>query len=167
MPLSRRSARGRRRVPTGAPFIITSMLDMFTILLVFLLNFLDPANSFDPEVALPMAAVDAVAADGTVLTVTPDRVVLDGQEVLRLVHGQLPDGLVRTERRIDALYERLGAAARARDVSAGTASGSASNLPLSVHCDRSVPFSVLGELLYTAGQAGFGPFRFVVISAAG
>ncbi len=157
----------RPRVPVSAPFMITSMLDMFTIILVFLLNFLDPANESDADIALPEAAVDVAVGEGTVLTVTRDRVLVDGVEVLRLVDGRLPSDTPRTGRRIDLVHERLAAAANAAAVSGKKAEGEAANAALAVHCDRAVPFSVLGELLYTAGQAGFGQFRFVVISDAG
>lgn len=155
------------RVPTSAPYMITSMLDMFTIILVFLLNFLDPANETDASIALPEAAAETAVGEGVILTVTKQAVLVDGQAVLPLVDGRIPAGTVRTGRRIDALHERLVIAAPKRSVSAGTAEDEAANAALAVHCDRAVPFSVLGELLYTAGQAGFGQFRFVVISDAG
>lgn len=165
-------ARGRLgsrkpRVSTHAGFMITSMMDMFTIILVFLLNFLDPATASEDEVSLPEAAVDQSVGEGTVLTVTRERVLVDGDEVLRLVDGGLPAGTPRTGRRIDALHERLGRAATASAVSSKRGEQEAANAALAVHCDRAVPFSLLGELLYTAGQAGFGDFRFVVISDPG
>lgn len=159
--------RSRRRIPTNPPFTITSMLDMFTIILVFLLNFLDPANESDDTVALPESSAEATVGEGTVLTVTREFVAVDGAEVLRLVDGQLAPGTPRTGRSIDALEERLAEAARTFTVSGTTGEGEAANAALAVHCDRAVPFSLLGELLYTAGRAGFGQFRFVVISDPG
>jgi hypothetical protein len=147
--------------------MITSMLDMFTIVLVFLLNFLDPSNESDSEVVLPQAAVDAKVAGGTVLTVSKNRVLVDGEEVFSLSDGRLPVGLARTGRDIDALHERLAAAASKSSSGRDNTEGSSGNAALAVHCDRTVPFFVLGELLYTAGQAGYGQFRFVVITDPG
>lgn len=157
----------RPRVPMNPSFQITSMLDMFTIILVFLLNFLDPAAEASADLTLPEAKVEADVGEGTVLTVTRDRVLVNGKEVLQLEDGRLPAVVERTGRRIDALHRRLEEAGAALAVSRTTAEPEASNAALAVHCDRAVPFSVLGELLYTAGQAGFGQFRFVVISDAG
>lgn len=147
--------------------MITSMMDMFTIILVFLLSLLDPANETNDEIALPSASVEQAVEAGVVLLVTPQRVAVDGQEVLQLVDGALVPGVARTGRRIDALHGRLVEAANRARVSGEQDQQEASNPVLSVQCDRAVPFSVLGELLYTAGQAGFGQFRFVVINDAG
>lgn len=159
---------GRKaRIPTSAPFMLTSMMDMFTIILVFLLNLLDPANESDQEVSLPSANVEQTVEAGVVLTVTPDRVSVDGVEVLRLANGALLPGTVRSGRSVDALHERLVEAGRALEVRGKQAQQGAANPVLSVQCDREVPFSVLGELLYTAGHAGFGQFRFVVINDSG
>lgn len=157
----------RPRVPMNPSFQITSMLDMFTIILVFLLNFLDPAAEAGADLTLPQAKAEADVGEGTILTVTRDRVLVNGKEVLKLEDGRLPAGVERTGRRIDALHRRLEEAGAALAVRATTSEPGASNAALAVHCDRAVPFSVLGELLYTAGQAGFGQFRFVVISDAG
>jgi hypothetical protein len=144
---------------------ITSMLDMFTIILVFLLNFLDPANETDPEIALPVAGVSDPAGEGVpVLTVTRTHVRLQGQPLFPLEGGRLPADLQRDGRRIRALYDGLSGLPRA--VPNGDEDTS-TNAALSVHCDRAVPFSLLGELLYTAGAAGYTDFRFVVISDAG
>lgn len=162
----RLSAR-KGRIPTASPFMLTSMMDMFTIILVFLLNLLDPANESDQEVVLPSAKVEQTVEEGVILTVTPARVSVDGVEVLRLAEGTLPAGTARTGRSVDALLERLVEAGNTKQVSGKQGQQDASNPVLSVQCDRAVPFSVLGELLYTAGQAGFGQFRFVVINDPG
>ena len=143
------------------------MMDMFTIILVFLLNFLDPTNPPSGEVLLPSGrSVEGVDA-GVLLTVTPERILVAGEEVMRLEAGALPAGAARTGGRLDRLYERLAEAGEARAALDSQQKDSASNAVLVVQCDRTVPFSLLGELLYTAGQAGFGQFRFVVISTPG
>ncbi len=143
------------------------MMDMFTIILVFLLNFLDPASTPSADLLLPSGrSVQGVDA-GVLLTVTPERILVSGEEVMRLEGGALPADASRTAGRLDHLYERLADAGRARAAMNPQQKDSASNAVLVVQCDRSVPFSVLGELLYTAGQAGFGQFRFVVISTPG
>jgi biopolymer transport protein ExbD len=164
-----RGARRTRlaRVPMVAGFNVTSMMDMFTIILVFLLNFLDPSTEVTGELSLPAARTEQVVDRGVRLTVTKERVLVEGQEVLQLDAGALPAGVARLGRRIDPVFERLAAAAAALPKAPGSSEQDASNAVLLVQCDRAVPFSVLGELLYTAGQAGYGQFRFVVISQPG
>jgi biopolymer transport protein ExbD len=38
---------------------------------------------------------------------------------------------------------------------------------LLLQCDRELPFELIREVMYTAGQAQFGEFKFVVIKANG
>jgi biopolymer transport protein ExbD len=154
-------------VPAYSSFILTSMTDMFTMILIFLLTFVDPTTQNADGVTLPAGTSQQAPEKGVSLTVTPDKVLVEGREVLQLEAGALPSGTARTGRRIDAVYERLAAAASALPASPGPPEQGGSNAVLLVAADRGVPFSVLGELLYTAGQAGFGQFRFVVISTPG
>lgn len=173
-----RSDRHRRRLSATPMINVTSMMDMFTIILVFLLNFLDPASDVAAGMELPLSSATDVAPEGTTMTVTKEAVKVNGQDVLALVTqaGQpaLPPGLDRTGRRIETLYDRLAVEVGAFPgvVVTGPGAGqpaekSGSDAVLRVECDRGVPFSVLGDVLYTAGQAGFEQFRFVVISEAG
>lgn len=152
---------------------VTSMMDMFTIILVFLLNFLDPAASPSDDLQLPASATDAPATEGRTLTVGPKGIQVDGDVVIPLVPGArglaLPDGTAQEGRTIVALYERLSALApiQAGPSSEAVLEKAASDAALRIECDRGVPFSLLGDVLFTAGQAGFDQFRFVVIDEAG
>ena len=154
--------RHRRRVPATPMVAITSMMDMFTIILVFLLNFLDPAATVPGDLALPKARTIEPIEGELVLMVTRESVRIGGVDVVDLVAvGGAPavsSAEGRSGRRIDRLYDALTAK---RDESKGQTG------TLVVQCDRGVPFSVVGDVLYTAGQAGFGQFRFVVISDPG
>jgi len=38
---------------------------------------------------------------------------------------------------------------------------------LLLQCDKDIPFSLLREVMYTAGQAQFGEFKFVVFKSEG
>jgi biopolymer transport protein ExbD len=145
------------------PFLITSMLDMFTIILLFLLNFLDPSAT-DTGVELPHAAVQTPTAGSVVLTVATDRVAVDGVDVSAVANGRLSGDADGAEAAHARVRERLAAAAnRARKPGEGTELG-AGNAVLSVQADRAVPYRLLAELLSDAREAGFGQFRFVVVT---
>lgn len=165
--------RVRRRVPPTPMVAVTSMMDMFTIILVFLLNFLDPAASPSDDLQLPASTTDAPATEGRTLTVGPKGIQVEGDVLIPLVAGvgglALPEGTSREGRTIVPLYERLSALApiEAAPSSEGGPEKTASDAALRIECDRGVPFSLLGDVLFTAGQAGFDQFRFVVIDEAG
>lgn len=144
--------RGKRRVETAASLSITSMMDMFTIILVFLLVFFDPEAQPDPEFQLPSSVATQEVAEGTTLRVKRDAVEVNGQTVLPMVDGDLGSA-TRDGRRVVAVH---GALESARAQATG-------ELPLLVECDQAVPWSTLGDLLATASGAGFQSYRFVVL----
>ncbi|MBM4390148.1 MAG: biopolymer transporter ExbD [Deltaproteobacteria bacterium] len=135
---------------------ITSMMDMFTIILVFLLVFFEPEARPDPEFQLPSSVATQQAADGTTLRVRRDAIEVNGSPVLPLVDGDLGNA-ARDGRRVLAV---LGALEAARAQVPG------GELPLMVECDQAVPWSTLGDLLATAADAGFQSYRFVVLGGA-
>jgi biopolymer transport protein ExbD len=150
---------------------MTSMMDMFTLILVFLLNFLDPDAAPETDVALPTTRSTAPVGTGPTLTVTPQDIRVGDERVVTLDSSggapALPASVPRTGRRIDVLYERLQRAAESSTPATVTPvkdeKGGSEPL-LVVQCDKGVPFSLLGDVLYTAGQAGFGQFRFAAVS---
>lgn len=131
--------------------MITSMLDMFTIILVFLLNFLDPSTDALQEVELPSVPGAAEIEVGTVLTLSQEGVFVDGDQVLAL-NGALPAGAA-----LDPLRARLQARRAAEP--------DARNPSLLVQCDRRTPYTSVAAILDVAEDAGFGGFRFVVLDA--
>jgi biopolymer transport protein ExbD len=167
--VSLRAKKKLKRVPATPMIAVTSMMDMFTIILVFLLNFLDPRQDVTADVALPTATSTEAVEEGPTLTVTPEAVRFGGADVFRLdrVDGAvvLPADLPREGRLIVPLRDRLQEGAALLVTAAGEKPPD--QLLLRVACDRGVPFSVLGDVLYTASQAGFDQFRFVVIREAG
>lgn len=148
------STRGAR-VPTNAPFMITSMLDMFTIILVFLLNFLDPATDALQQVDLPSVEGAAELEAGTVVTLTSSDLYVGGDRILALVGGALP----AAEGALEPVRARLEAL-RAEAARSGEDATRAATLV--VQCDRDVPYASVSAVMATAEDAGFGAFRFVV-----
>lgn len=136
---------------------ITSMLDMFTILLVFLLNFLDPSRPPDED-ALRLAPSSATApvVPGPTIIVTPDGIRVGERRVASLDPGaSLPSDDGRTLDEVQRALEALQPDADAKDAT------------LVVQVDRSVPYGVVAALLVRARSAGFDGFRFVVLHESG
>lgn len=148
----------RRRFGDTSTLMLTSMTDMFTLILTFLLNFVDPNMSDDSMVHLPTAPVSEAAESALTLTITTESLMVGGQSLLVLVGGQIPE-----EAREGRLVLPLEAALKA--ASQTLPAGDEAPV-LRVECDKSTPYRVLSDALYTAGQAGFGRFKFVVINGS-
>ncbi len=136
---------------------VTSMLDVFTILLVFLLNFIDPAAGADDlELArAPQAEPARLAAQ---LTIGVGRVSFAGARIAELPASGPVDAptLAAIRRALEAA--RTASAGAAPDVGDGA---------LVVEVDRRVPYGRVVAVLRAAEAAGFVDFRFVVLPGSG
>ena len=112
------------------------------------------------------------------VVVSRKEILVDAVPVLRL--ERVPDEKTGEEtiaipddekkgQMVSRLYDRLlEKAETAKDL--GARSGSEEHDftgQILLQCDRRLPFSVIREVMYTAGQAQFGEFRFVVIKGSG
>jgi len=166
-----------RRASASAELSITSMMDMMTIILVFLLkNFSANDVSVAPssQLQLPSSTTQKPPKLAVNLVIAKNQIVVDGVSVLDLTEvpdeenpGQSMVAVPEDEERgqvITKLYDRLLEKAEAAKTLAEQ-SGSEEHAfkgQILIQCDKELPFSVLREVMYTAGQAQFGEFKFVV-----
>lgn len=166
-----------RRPKDQAGLNITSMMDMMTIILVFLLKSYSTSDvSVAPSdmLQLPSSTAKKPPELAVNLVVARDKIVVDGVPVLNLTTipdednpGQYLAAVPEDEKKgqsIDKLYQRLldkAEAAKALAEQTGSADHAFKGRVL-IQCDRELPFAVLREVMYTAGQAQFGEFKFVV-----
>jgi biopolymer transport protein ExbD len=127
---------------------LAPMVDMMTLLLVFLLRtYSHEAAPQPPDGRIELAGT--VSEDprkpGTVVIVSKDAVYVDGHRTVAIAYLP-PDLLVRE------VYDPLLAARNKRR--------------LEVHADRAVPFGVLKRVLHTARAAGFEEISLVAANAA-
>lgn len=141
-----------RRVQAATDLTITSMVDMFTMILTFLLNFVDPSMGQEGLLSLPSARATAPAAEGVLVQVSTEDIRVEGQPVARLAAGSRAPAadVARDGAVILPLAEALRGLGRGDEV------------PLVLECDRRVPFSLVGDVLQSARSAGFTHYRFVV-----
>lgn len=149
---ARRLRRSQRRLPLNPYLQITSMTDMFTLILAFLLTFYDPNVVDAPSLVLPAVPVTSDEKRGPRVEVRSDAIVVDGVVVAQLDgHGGLGSGVERDADGIRAVREAL--ASRAEE-----------DATLLVACDKTAPYGIVGEVLVSARAAGFDDYRFVVES---
>ena len=147
----RKTRRLQRRVPLRVELQITSMMDMFTIILVFLLTFFDPGQADTSVLVLPTVAASGAEKPGIRIEIRKDAIAVDGVEVVTLDgNGGLEDSTERIGRVLLAVEQSL--------------EGEANDGGLGVAIDRSVPYAVVADVLASANAAGFNDYRFVVES---
>lgn len=167
----------KRRNSTKSDLNITSMMDMMTIILVFLLKSYSTSDiSVAPsgDLKLPNSTSQKAPELAVNLVVAQSQIVVDGVPVLNMSSvpdeenpGQQLTAVPEDEKRgqvITKLYDRLLEKAEAAKA-LGERSGSAEHEfkgRILMQVDAGMPFSVVREVMYTAGQAQFGEFRFVV-----
>lgn len=148
----------RKRNELDHGLIITSMVDMFTLVLLFLLVFYDPSYGGDASMELPHASIEHAVEKGPSVRVTPEAVTVEGKSVLRLANGLVGADVARSGPAVVPVVEALTA------LKSTNAPPSVDAEPvLLVECDRRVAWSVLRAVLDSASQAGYPRYRFVVL----
>ena len=153
-PRAIRQAR-RRRGGEEVKLNITSMMDMFTIILVFLIkNFstegamVTPANNL----MLPRSTVETRAKEA--LSVKVSRETITVENTLALDREGFAALLQQKEFMIQPLYEVL---AKYSDEGRKAAEmfGKPFSGEISIQGDVEIPYQVLTRVMYTCGQAGY------------
>ena len=148
--------RRRRRIEGNFLLSFTSMTDMFTNVLLFLLFFVNPAAVEDSNFSLPKSEASTAVAPGPRVRVARDGVAVEQTKVLPLVNGNWPSAPTAEQR--TSLVKSL-AGLRA------TLPADTKEAAILVECDETVAWSVLGPVLESAEKAGFGAYRLVVLGS--
>lgn len=170
-----------RRQGAEGGLTITSMMDMMTIILCFLLKSYqttDVTIESSSDLQIPTSSALAPIKKVVQLVVTKSRILVDGEHIVDLEQKADDDGnmvshVADTDKKgqlIDELYNRLlEAAEQAKENGElfGGIEDAQFKGQIMLQCDHALPFSVIREVMYTAGQAQFGEFKFVVIKASG
>ncbi len=166
-----------RRGGADGELNITSMMDMMTIILVFLLksySTTDISVAPSEDLQIPVSTSQKPPKVAVNVVVSRKEILVDGVSVLRLGSyadtetGQPVIAVPAEEKRgqmISRLYDKLlEKAETAKELGARAGSDELDfKGQILLQCDKRLPFSVIREVMYTAGQAQFGEFRFVVI----
>ncbi len=157
------------RLPTYAPLAITSMMDLLTIVLVFLLQNFETtpsAETFGP-VELPTSTSEEPLIVAVTLTVSREGLAVDGVPLLQVapsVPNGWPPGVVR-----EGILPDLAALLQARRSAAeGNADPEDVDMvgQINLVADRGIPYAALRDVLSTASRSGFTRFRFATAGGA-
>jgi biopolymer transport protein ExbD len=149
---------------------ITAMMDMMTILLVFMLKSLSTQNSnvtMSDQLSLPNSGTTSKATDTLSVTITKSAVLVDGEPVVPVHLGTVDSsyksgggtGLI-----ITPLFNNLKNHATMHKMLAQTSkTAGAFEGELTIIADKTTPYRLITEVLYTAGEAEYGKYRLVVL----
>ena len=154
----------KRRQVQDAKLNITSLMDIMTIILVFLLKSYSTEDiqiAPSDDLRLPVSSSSKAPELAVNAVVSQSGILVDGVKVVDVSGGQVGDEYKRGTL-ISPLFDTLKEKAdEAKAIAEGRQQVSFSGRIL-LQCDRNIPFSLVREVMYTAGQAQFAEFKFVV-----
>ncbi len=137
---------GKGKRPLMFTLTLTSLIDAFSILVIFLLsNYSTSAQPLNLEgkMQLPMASKSTDLAAGTVVKINDGRYYIDDKEVAA---NDMP-------RRLYEIKQKIGSSSDANS--------------LIIQADRKVEYASLSPIILAGSHAGFEKFSFAVLQGGG
>lgn len=158
MKSSRRIKRMSRNRVRVTKMNLTSLMDVFTILVFFLL--VNSANTevleTPKQITLPDSVVEQKPRETVVIFVSPDLVTVQGEVVVRV-----EDILTTNQQNIAAIGERL--AELSKNVIGLRTRQVAESQEVTILADRTVPFTVVKKVMSTCTSQGYGQISLAVL----
>ncbi len=146
----------------NADLQLTSMVDMFTLLVIFLLSNFSAAGDIlfmSKEITLPTASHGSELERAPVVAITDNFIGLEGQKVVdvdQIAHDeilniqQLEDSLRDLKKREEFVHQN-----DKDHVFAGK---------INIQADRHTHFKIIKRVMYSCAMAGYGNINFAVLS---
>ena len=169
-PDARRKPKKTRQMEPVSGVTPTSLMDILTIILVFLLK----SFSTDPvalkqaeDLKPPFSSAIIKAEQSTTVTLTLNHLMVDDKSVVKVEQGVVGEGDTSGGGYlIDPLFQALQEQVDHQKRIATFNSAAEFTGIITVISDRHVPFKLLSQVMYTAGQAQFSKFKFMVIKGS-
>ena len=164
-----RRAVGKREGPEEVGLNIYPMMDMMTILLVFLIqSFASGAAEVvqSEELQIPTSTSEVEASQALGIVISQSEVVVEGKRVLALRNGKVDPSLKQGGGNgwlITPLFNTLKQHRDRLKMIAAKNPQRAFRGEVRLIADKRTPFRTLGEVIYSLGQAEFGSLRFIVL----
>ncbi len=158
MRSSRRINRMSRNRTKVTKMNLTSLMDVFTILVFFLLVNSGSVEVMEApkQVTLPESVVEEKPRETVVIFVSPDEVIVQGQAVARV-----DDILESDSATVEPVTARL---AELKQSVLGPATKSvAKSQEVTILADKSVPFTVIKRIMTTCTGEGYGQVSLAVV----
>lgn len=154
----RRRAKGSMHPPR---LKITSMMDILTVLLLFLLkSFVVDAEVVapPPDVTLPNSSSDESQEESLVIAVSAEAISLGGEPIVTVREAMQGSGLLigPLQAHLDVAYQQMESLAtrRGKDEVSGK---------ITIQGDQDMEFQLLQRVMYTCSFVGFGDLSLAVV----
>ena len=156
---SRRQKRMSRnsRKPKSTGMMLTSLMDIFTVLVLYLIANQGTGVSIDPprNVKIPESVVETSVRRSIVMAVSGTEVMIQGVPI-----STVADVLSSTKDYIEPIREEM---LRMKNIAAEQGDrGISESTEITIVADRGVPFKVLKRLMSTSSSAGFDKISLAV-----
>ena len=161
MKNSRRMRRMGRNKKSLAALNLTSLMDVFTILVFFLLFHSSGGEAVEApkQIKLPDSVVETKPRETVVIMVSPEMVLVQGQAVIKT--PELLDEKIETVAGITDRLEQLQ-----RNVIGISTKTVVQSKEVTILADKTIPFSVLKKIMSTCTASGYGRISLAVIQKA-
>jgi biopolymer transport protein ExbD len=159
---SRRMKRmGRSRKRKGRGLNLTPLMDVFTILVFFLLfhSYGGDVMEAPKQIELPNSVVETKPRETVVIMVTPEMVLVQGETVIAT--SELLGGSMGP---IPEIKERL--TYLERNIIGISTKTVAESKEVTILADKSIPFEMLKRIMSTCTGSGYGRISLAVIQKA-
>lgn len=144
---------------------ITAMMDIMTIILVFLIKSYSTSSvtvTASEDIRPPVSTTRQTPKDTIAITVTPKAILVGDRRKVELINMQVNKGELEGKK-ILPLDAALKKEVEKLKYIAERNPAAPFNHEVSVIGDKRIPYELLSSVLYTAGQNELENFRFIVI----
>ncbi len=157
--------RKRNREMKEASLNLTSMMDMFTIILVFLIfsfNAEDQRLTLDSDLTLPESIAALPFKWAINVNATPTELKVEKNQIAAIKKGRIAGVKVDKEKkRIMPMYNLLK---KYKEMEAQEkVNPTGDETVIAFQADKDLPFELIDLIMKTSAQAGYPNFRFVVM----
>lgn len=154
----KRMARSKKKVPG---LNLTSLMDVFTILVFFLLFNSGSGEVLEApkQIKLPDSIVESKPRETVVILVSPETILVQGQLVVGT--SMLLDSKIETVPSIAERLEQLE-----RNIIGISTNKAVEGREVTILADRTIPFTVLKKIMSTCTSVGYGKISLAVIQKA-
>jgi biopolymer transport protein ExbD len=149
---------------------IVAMMDMMTIILVFLLKSYQTSAinvNMSEDLAIPQSTTQLHPQENITVTVSMREVAVNDRKVVEVQGGAIPAAAKEGARAdafyVGAIYDALKREVDKQKYIAQYNRDAPFTGRVNVVADKKVPYRTLMEVLYTAGQAELGEYKFMVL----
>ncbi len=161
--------KNKRSKPGGVDLDITSLLDIIVTLIVFLITTYNTSGiiiNIPTDVKIPISTTQDINTEGVQVQVSQDRILVEDEFISETKASSTIPIFDQDGRRIIPLFNKLVEKKemikqlQLTDPKAKTFSGR-----INFILDKNIKYSLLKKLMYTAAEAGFVEYKFIVLSA--